>query len=224
MKKEIPIKHCVKCGEPIARKPGITAGEYAKRKYCSIGCLNRGKEYYTAEQLKNFERNCVNCGYLISPKDARWAGVYPSQLPKEFCSPECRKEAKAKGRLLEKTCVYCKKPYRKNPHITMEQWYAQKYCSKSCQFPESKIYASVNIAANHDANGKYWGAYQIVLQHINRLVERGYHFAYHGNKKMPVWRKDGEGFGVQWLFDYKTGIKTFHVTQRKIVYQNYSRI
>lgn len=215
---ETEKRYCQTCGAHIQKHYKIAAAKYANRMYCSAACASEARK---TRQQEDF--NCLICGYLVSMKDPRWAGKKPSKVPKKYCSIECSAKARIRPDAKRKTCIHCGKQFKQKPDTTTDEWLKTRHCSKECEFPEIKVVDGANAAGKEKSYGKFWGEKHIVGQYVTKLMERGYCLARMGNPKPPVWRNDGDGYGVQWLFDYQTGAKTFHVTERKIVFKNYSQ-
>lgn len=180
MKQQVEKKYCKTCNGEIPRG-NSTPSEYSRRQFCNRRCI-RWKE--KKDDPHAYDRNCIQCGALISITLPQWSDRAPKNLPVKFCSNKCK---------------------------LIHYWKMKKL----------QVAASPNRSL---LNGKIWGNITEIEIKIAELKENGFSLSTNGNTKEHVWRENPEGYGVQWLTNMEGGQKTWHYTNSRKVFANYSGV
>ena len=111
-------KSCLLCGkECIKRKRGESPSRFAERKYCSVGCANKGRTGPRGQS-----KACKHCKKQFKQREKEYPSKFKARL---FCNRQCH----AAFNLFRKQtkyvpCPICTKLFYKRK--------GRKYCSVKC--------------------------------------------------------------------------------------------
>ena len=223
MKQQVEKKYCKTCNGEIPRG-NSTPSEYSRRQFCSRRCI-RWKE--KKDDPRAYDRNCIQCGTLISITLPQWSDRAPQNLPVKFCSNKCKSDFQRVHSIYKKVCPECGVTFERKKGEDYRGFMKRQFCKRECKSIHYWKVKKPQVAASPNRsllNGKIWGSITEIEIKIAELKENGFSLSSNGNTRQHVWRENPEGYGVQWLTNREGGQKTWHYTNSRKVFANYSGV